>query len=680
MIIQRISLKNFGVYKHAVFDLEPKAGTKYTRPITLVRGKNGVGKTTIMDGIRLCLHGSLALGSRVGQKEYEQFLLSKIHRTSEDEIQANLAELELHFDFVGDGRKTNYKIVRSWGKKGKSSKSLDIYLDIYEDSRPLKLTQEEKEHFLRELISPGLVELFFFDGEKIRTLAADDEDSNQLLANTVKTLLGLDIVDQLLKDLDIFLMRQKVDETLAFLQSNLAQLHSDKEKIETELSDCRDLDNQLTIAIDQLKSEIQQQEQTISNAGGKYADAWADKTEQKNRLEAALEIQKRKINDQFNGLLPFAFVPELLLNLKTRLHDENQVKAQLASQQLVEDGINNLQHEVKKKSVLKKLGMSNTPTEPLIELIKEVFKVDSDLAEIVLDVSDQEQQLLLSWTEEALSNTPQTFAESMGYLRSLESELQVVKDDLSRVPDKAGLKPLLEKLGRLQRDLGTKQDQLQKTKSDIDRLTNREIQIVQRQNTARQEIEKQEIAGSKLHLALRSQKALTRYKSAITSEKVVMLETKIKNLFNTLCRKPNFLEDIKIDPDQFTISLRRLGQPFQRSQLSAGEQQLFATATLWALREISGRPMPVLIDTPLSRLDSEHRLSMSQEFFPHVSHQVIVLATDAEVDEELATRLESVTSHVYNMTLDSASGTTQVSHYHPNSSYADVSLEEIGIS
>ncbi|MBI1294996.1 hypothetical protein GC175_08565 [bacterium] len=100
-----------------------------------------------------------------------------------------------------------------------------------------------------------------------------------------------------------------------------------------------------------------------------------------------------------------------------------------------------------------------------------------------------------------------------------------------------------------------------------------------------------------------------------------------------------------------------MGKPFERRQLSAGENQLFAVATLWALRQVSRRPMPVVIDTPLSRLDSEHRLSMLREFFPHAGHQVIILATDAEVDEAQYEVLEPVISHVYEMNYDTTQNT-----------------------
>lgn len=45
------------------------------------------------------------------------------------------------------------------------------------------------------------------------------------------------------------------------------------------------------------------------------------------------------------------------------------------------------------------------------------------------------------------------------------------------------------------------------------------------------------------------------------------------------------------------------------------------------------RPLPVIIDTPLSRLDEEHRRMMLAEFMPQVAQQVIVLATTSEVDD-----------------------------------------------
>ena len=108
------------------------------------------------------------------------------------------------------------------------------------------------------------------------------------------------------------------------------------------------------------------------------------------------------------------------------------------------------------------------------------------------------------------------------------------------------------------------------------------------------------------------------------------------------------------------MELRRGGQTFGRDQLSAGEKQLLAISTIWALRDVSGVPMPVIIDTPLGRLDSDHRLSMIQNYFPRASHQVVLLATDTEVDRTLMLELEPAVSHAYTLEFDAKEGRTVV--------------------
>ncbi len=125
-----------------------------------------------------------------------------------------------------------------------------------------------------------------------------------------------------------------------------------------------------------------------------------------------------------------------------------------------------------------------------------------------------------------------------------------------------------------------------------------------------------------------------------------------------LCRKHAFVDRISVDLATFGMTLHRAGHSFTRARLSAGENQLLAIATLWALRELSGRATPVIIDTPLSRLDSQHRQSMLHDFFPHASHQVILLATDAEIDAAALKLLAPVIARIYRMEYDPGTGAT----------------------
>ena len=55
----------------------------------------------------------------------------------------------------------------------------------------------------------------------------------------------------------------------------------------------------------------------------------------------------------------------------------------------------------------------------------------------------------------------------------------------------------------------------------------------------------------------------------------------------------------------------------------------------------SGRQLPVAIDTPLGRLDSEHRNHLVERYFPPASHQVLLLSTDTEIRAEEVEQLRA---------------------------------------
>ena len=72
MIIRKIKLTDFGIYRGAYeFDLLPLPTSRFNRPLIFFRGKNGVGKSTLVTAIRLCLQGALALDQRTTQQEFD---------------------------------------------------------------------------------------------------------------------------------------------------------------------------------------------------------------------------------------------------------------------------------------------------------------------------------------------------------------------------------------------------------------------------------------------------------------------------------------------------------------------------------------------------------------------------------------------------------------------------------
>jgi hypothetical protein len=91
---------------------------------------------------------------------------------------------------------------------------------------------------------------------------------------------------------------------------------------------------------------------------------------------------------------------------------------------------------------------------------------------------------------------------------------------------------------------------------------------------------------------------------------------------------------------------------------------------LWALAKTSGRPLPIIIDTPLARLDSDHRKLLAQHYFPVASHQMLILSTDTEIAPEDAMALFRRMINKFQEHADEAPG----EHHRLNSTEAVIPL------
>src|ERR1043165_3779392 len=115
MLIRQLTLENFGLFRGLNESaLAPRAANGHQRPVVLIGGKNGAGKTTLLEAIRLCLYGPSAIGQRVGQRLYDDYLRSRIHRDAAALIPPDSAAVGLEFDYAESGQRQSYRIERSW--------------------------------------------------------------------------------------------------------------------------------------------------------------------------------------------------------------------------------------------------------------------------------------------------------------------------------------------------------------------------------------------------------------------------------------------------------------------------------------------------------------------------------------------------------------------------------------
>ena len=142
--------------------------------------------------------------------------------------------------------------------------------------------------------------------------------------------------------------------------------------------------------------------------------------------------------------------------------------------------------------------------------------------------------------------------------------------------------------------------------------------------------------------------SLQTFRDIKLKQHIELLETTITEAFKTLVRKRSLLDRITIDPNTFSLEIHdSSGRIKPASSLSAAERQLLSVAMLWGLARASGRVLPIVIDTPLGRLDGDHRPNIIEEYFPEASHQVVLLSTDTEIDQKLYNRIKGKLSNEY---------------------------------
>jgi DNA sulfur modification protein DndD len=126
---------------------------------------------------------------------------------------------------------------------------------------------------------------------------------------------------------------------------------------------------------------------------------------------------------------------------------------------------------------------------------------------------------------------------------------------------------------------------------------------------------------------------LNQFVVRLRKNKVHLLQEKTFEMYRLLSSRSGLIKDITIDSKTYEIRITdRNGHEIRKSALSAGEKEVFAVSLLWGLAQTSELKLPIIIDTPLSRLDSTHRDNIVNNYFPNAGEQVIILSTDTEID------------------------------------------------
>lgn len=670
MWIAKIELFNFKSYQHQVFDFpQPRAG----RNIVLIGGMNGYGKTSILEALYLGLYGKEAVEhlGRAGLKDdvgYRKFVERALHgtavRTGRDamwvKIQINRTQAE------------GFEVTRKWffSRSGDWTGEDEVVIyQVRDGIRGRALAAEKLPELLDQQFIPAHVApFFFFDGEEVKKLA--DQSRSDQIKSGIEGLLGVVLLRRLKKRLEEFQTNRSSGIPVVDEQKH-RELFATLSQHEREYDEAERKHREADEAVKNLQTQRTDLTNRMIGMGAGAGDvaSAADVIRQQTEAENELRATEDALDVILATKLPFHLVGRETLDVLSQ-----QVRAEI-SRESWEERRRNLEPE-KTKFIGTFYDTSEPPLEPALTNNQETalqarlnaaweslfYPMPEGCADTIMhDYLGAKRTALLSAVD-GLRVGAQDVLGLIAKRATLQKRIRELINRYTKIEgvDKDGT---LAKLQGESASINVTLDQRQRELGDLDRqLVGLKGTIDQERALYMREHERFVQANPLKSMVGRAERVCNLIGELIPQMyalKVDQLAKSMTDVYKKLAHKGQ-VHRVDIDETGKTRILGRNGQeiPFDKS---AGENQVFATALLAGLAEISGIDAPMVVDTPLGRLDSTHRTNILKYWTSDKKRQVILLSQDKEIDQETYAALEPHVGKTYllqHVEIDSGVGRT----------------------
>ena len=642
MIFQTFAVNNFGIYRgNQQFDLSPQS----KKPIILIGALNGSGKTTFLHAIDFCLYGKQSNFFQSQKMAYEAFLRKNINNENFDEG----TQLELVFHRKLKGKLQKFKIIRSWKEVNlKIREDLHVFIDDTFDEDITK----DWDNFVDQILPSRVASLFFFDGEKIEELA-DLDKSKEVLKKAINSLLGLEIVEQLDIDLEEFKKRSLVELKTDEEKNSILEFEKEAEKLQLEIKKYDELIVKQEDEMTKLNFEIKELDVQLSKQGLSYYEKRKEYDTQLQSINEKKKSVSEDLVDLASKEAPFLVLPDEMEEVFEQSKKLLDVKSNDEFQKNVNQILKDVDQYVMSHSTDKKFNSDFTK---FIEAKKIKPTAKKSTQNIVDHLNYEELKYLCSQGLDALNTQAKKL---MKVLDRHNEEFERVTLLINKIPSNDKILPLIEKqdeLKKLALKVKTKINVLRDQRQEFNGplvILNRKIEQEYNKKSEQDLIN----LDSKrfVDYSHKVKTVLDEFHLKVLDHHINKLEKLILDCFKNLHRKKNFIQKIKINTSTFDLQIfEKKDVEVDTTRLSAGERQLLAVAILWGLAKASNSAAPTIIDTPLGRLDSDHRMNLVKEYFPNASKQVILLSTDEEINSKYHKHIKPFLNRSYKVEYDQA--------------------------
>ena len=624
MYFTKIELHNFGIYKGShEMCLTDKIGD---RNITLVGGLNGRGKTTFHDSVLIALYGKQALKYiQENNRSYDKLLLDHINKHATDDETYVAVSLSLD-----DG--TDLRVKRSWKAKGHKA---DQQIIVEKNGVVDKYLGDSWSYYIEEILPFGIARFFFFNNEKITQLA--DDTSFEQIKSSIKSAIGVSTIEKAIGHTDEVIRRKK-NAIAAFENS---EENVGYQEVEKQIAD---IDNRLAEARKKANEFERRRETLAATLEVKEKEFWASGGDlSRNRDAIKLEMQRissevKLVQEEIMQLAIDASTPLFMCrNLVTQSYNSELLSQESEAKLYSDKIISDLHHKILDR--LADCGLSQADLLTVKGIINDVLVghiPESITQEKTTNMSATSMMLYQHLITEVFQNITHHIDSLVNRVDARESELMSLDAHLGAADEKALAIQLFDVLKTIEAEKTLADAEYQRQLDAIESLNHqREIHVAKRIQLIKAIAEKEHANDDNARIvkyAAMSIEVLQEFKVRLQREKVTKLSNTATACFRELVEKDSLVSQININPITLDVTILDFdGNELLKSQLSAGEQQMFAISIVWALALTSGYKAPVVIDTPMARLDSSHRANFVTKYLPAASSQVMVLSTDEEV-------------------------------------------------
>ena len=624
MYFTKIELHNYGIYKGThEMHLSNKIGD---RNVVLVGGLNGRGKTTFHDAILIALYGKQAL-KYINEKarSYEKLLADYINKHASDS--STYVAVSLCLD---DG--TELRVKRSWQRKGEKIEQDTI---VEKNGSVDKYLGENWSYYIEEILPFGIARFFFFNNEKITQLA--DDTSFEQIKSSIKSAIGVSAIEKAIEHTDEVIRRKK-SALQSFENSEAFVGYQEVEKqisgIDTKLADATRELNEIERKCQTLSATLEAKEKEFWSSGG---DLSRNRDAIKREMEK-INAEVESIQGEILQLAVDAATPLFMCkDLVTKSYDAEISLQQSEAKRYSDKVIVDLHDQIISRLLQSNLDKNslNLVKSIVSDVLKGHRKADDDTPP-VKNMSGTSLMLYEHLVADVFQTITNRINSLVSHVDAQESELLSLDAHLGAADEKSLAMHLFEVLKSTEKekaladaDYQRQVEYIESLKRQREILVNRRIQLIK--TIAEKENTNDDNARIVKYAAM-SIEVLNEFKIRLQKEKVEKLSATTTACFKNLIEKDSLVSHIKIDPVTLDVTIVDVdGNELLKNQLSAGEQQMFAISVVWALALTSGYKAPVIIDTPMARLDSSHRANFITKYLPAASSQVMVLSTDEEV-------------------------------------------------